>query len=131
MAFEYKWSLTGLRKQNTSDLADVIVGTNWKVEATDEEGYTATFTGGTPFEVQDLNNDGFIDYKDLSEDLILGWVKSYVSGSDSPHPHYWQHVNEQLTKHIDTIKWEKQEVGPKNCPWSEASGSNIPDAPPV
>ena len=81
MGYTYEWSLVGLRKQNTDTLSDVVVGTNWKVIATDEDGNVGTFVGATPFAPQDLNGDGFVDYRDLQEDLVLGWVKNLVSGS--------------------------------------------------
>ncbi len=83
MGYTYEWKLTGLRKQNTSNLNDVVVGTQWRLTATDEDGNVGSFNGATPFEVQDLNGDGFIDYKDLTEELVLGWVKNHVRGSTS------------------------------------------------
>jgi len=80
MGLTYNWTLTSLRKQNTDTLSNVIVGTQWKLVGTDEDGYSGTFNGATPFEVQDLNNDGFVDYRDLTEDLVLGWIKNQLSG---------------------------------------------------
>jgi hypothetical protein len=131
MALTYNWKLTGLKKQNTNDLTHVIIGTQWRLEGTDEEGYVGNFAGGTPFELDTLDTGSFVSYEQLTEEIILDWIKNEVSGSTSPYPHYWEHINEQLNKHIDSQKWEKIEVGQANFPWSPTSGSNIPDAPPV
>jgi hypothetical protein len=131
MALTYDWKLTGLKKQNTNDLEHVIIGTNWRLDGTDEEGYVGSFAGATPFDLNEIESGSFVAYEQLTEELVLGWIKNVVSGSDAVYPHYWEHINEQINKHIDTLKWEKTEVGQANFPWSPISGSNIPDAPPV
>jgi hypothetical protein len=123
MAYTYEWSLVGLRKQNTDTLSEVVVGTNWKVVATDEDGNVGNFVGATPFTPQDLNGDGFIDYRDLTEELVLGWVKNVVSGSSSTS--YWDHINGQITKEIEAKKYNRVTVSDVDLPWAPTSGSNL------
>jgi len=125
MGLTYEWTLTGLKKQNTDNLSDVIIGTQWKLIGTDTNGNIGTFNGATPFEVQDLNGDGFIDYRDLTEDLVLGWVKNYVSGSN-PSTNYMNHINQQIQKQIDYTKYSRIEVSEADMPWSPTSGSITP-----
>lgn len=124
MALTYEWKLTGLRKQNTDTLSDVIVGTNWTVTATDENGNSGTFNGATPFKVEDLNGDGFIDYKDLTEELVLGWIKNVVSGSN-PSSNYWGHISERMLEQLNSKKYNRMDVMTNDLPWSSTSGSNI------
>ena len=121
MGYTYEWKLTGLRKQNTSNLNDVVVGTQWKLTATDEDGNQGTFNGATPFEAQDLNGDGFIDYQDLTEELVIGWVKNHVSGSSPSN--YMNHINQQIQKQIDYVKYSRLDVSEVDLPWSPTSGS--------
>jgi hypothetical protein len=121
MGLTYEWKLTGLKKQNTSNLNDVVVGTNWKLTGTDEDGNVGTFTGATPFEAQDLNGDGFIDYQDLTEELVMGWVKNHVSGSSPSN--YMNHINQQIQKQIDYVKYSRLDVSEVDLPWSPTSGS--------
>lgn len=128
MGYTYEWSLVGLRKQNTDTLSDVVVGTNWKVVATDDDGNVGTFVGATPFTPQDLNGDGFVDYRDLTENLVLGWVKNVVSGS-GPQA-YWDHINSQIKKEIDAKKYHRITVSDADLPWSPTSGSNLYGADP-
>jgi hypothetical protein len=123
MGYTYEWSLVGLRKQNTDTLSDVVVGTNWKVVATDANGNVGTFVGATPFTPQDLNGDGFVDYRDLTEELVLNWVKNVVSGS-GPQA-YWDHINSQITKEIDVKKYNRVTVSDVDLPWAATSGSNL------
>ena len=130
MGLTYEWKLTGLKKQNTDTLSDVIVGTRWKVTATDEDGNSGVFNGATPFEVQDLNGDGFVDYRDLTEELVLDWVKEYVSGSN-PRTNYMNHINQQIQKQIDHVKYANLEVSEADMPWSPTSGSATTPEPEI
>jgi hypothetical protein len=133
MALTYEWKLIGLKKQNTEELSDVIVGTQWTLTGTDTDGNTGTFNGATPFKIQDLNDDGFIDYRDLTEELVLDWVKNIVSGSTSSN--YMNHINEQIQKQVDDVKFATITVSKSDLPWSPTSGSStqptVADTPPV
>lgn len=130
MGYTYEWKLIGLKKQNTNTLTDVIVGTNWKITATDEDGNSGTFTGATPFTIEDLNGDGFIDYRDLSEELVIGWIKNYVSGSNIG-TNYMNHVNQQIQRQIDTVKFATLDVSEVDMPWSPTSGSATTPSPEI
>ena len=129
MGFTYEWKLTSLKKQNTSDLSDVIVGTQWKLTGTDEDGNSGVFNGATPFEIRDLNGDGFVDYRDLTEELVLGWIKSQVSGSTPAN--YMNHINQQIQKQIDHTKYIRMDVSEQDLPWSPTSGSSVTPEPQI
>lgn len=129
MGLTYEWKLIGLKKQNTQNLSDVIVGTQWKLTGTDEDGNSGIFNGATPFEVQDLNGDGFIDYRDLTEDLVLGWIKNHVSGSTPSN--YMNHINQQIQRQIDSVKFTTIDVSEVDLPWSPTSGSGTTPQPEI
>ena len=114
MALTYKWKLTGLQKQNTTDITNLVVGTRWQVTGTDENGNEGTFDGGTPFDAPDEGQEGFVPYEELTEELVLGWIKSYVNSQSS----YWEHINERIQKQIDETKWSKEDVTTENLPWA-------------
>jgi len=129
MGLTYNWTLTSLRKQNTDNLSDVIVGTQWKLVGTDEDGYSGTFSGATPFEIRDLNGDGFVDYRDLTEELVLGWIKNQVSGSTPAN--YMNHINQQIQRQIDHTKYVNMDVSSNDLPWSPTSGSSVTPEPEI
>ena len=129
MGFTYEWKLMSLKKQNTQDLSDVIVGTQWKVTGTDEDGYSGVFNGATPFEVRDLNGDGFVDYRDLTEELVLGWIKNQVSGSTPAN--YMKHINQQIQRQIEHTKSLTTDVSENDLPWSPTSGSSVTPEPEI
>jgi hypothetical protein len=129
MGLTYEWKLIGLKKQNTQNLSDVIIGTQWKLTGTDEDGNSGIFNGATPFPVQDLNGDGFIDYRDLTEELVLGWIKNHVSGSTPSN--YMNHINQQIQKQIDSVKFTTIDVNEVDLPWSPTSGSGTTPQPEI
>jgi hypothetical protein len=123
MGLTYEWKLIGLKKQNTQNVEDAIVGTNWKITATDEDGNVGTFTGATPFKVSQINTGSFINYNELTEDVVLGWVKNHVSGSGPTN--YMAHINEMIRKEINSNKWVSMQVAESDLPWSPTSGSRV------
>jgi hypothetical protein len=125
MALTYEWKLTALRKQNTDTLNNIVVGTQWKIIGTDSDGNTGIFNGATPFEAKDVNGDGFIDYQDLTEEIVLEWIKDYVSGVGPSN--YMNHINEMIQKQIDEVKYSRIDVNENDLPWSPTSGSVTPE----
>ena len=112
MSLTYTWKLKSLKKTNTSQFNNVVVQTYWEVTGTDADGDSGTFHGATPFPAQDVNGDGFIDYNDLTEETVLGWVKAIVTGG------YKQHVDEQIMKQIMESKNPVVEVQESELPWA-------------
>ena len=118
---EQQWKLKGLRKQNTDNLSDVIIGTQWKVTLIDELGYSGSFDGATPFKASDVNPNGFTAFNELSEETVLGWIKNVVSGS--AHTSYWQHITEQVDKTVIRDRYNEVRVEENDFPWAPTSGS--------
>ena len=122
MGLEYTWKLTGLKRQSNETIDSAVVGTNWKLTGTDEDGYQGTFTGATPFELHTINTGSFIAYESLTEELVLGWVKEVVSGSNRTS-NYMTHINGQILKEIQHNKYPKADIAENDMPWAPTSGS--------
>ena len=123
MGLTYEWKLTGLRKQNGENINDAVVGTNWKLTGTDEDGNEGTFSGATPFSISQINTASFTEYSQLTEEQVLGWVKNHVSGSGPTN--YMDHINGVILKDIASKKYVRIEVNETDLPWSPTSGSIV------
>ena len=123
MGYTYDWKLTGLRKQHTDDLSNVVVGTFWKVTMTDEDGNTGEFSGATPFDLRRVNTGAFIDYHSLDEQTVLEWVKPVVSGSAPTS--YWDHIHGKMLEDLNAKKYTRIMVMEEDLPWSANSGSGM------
>jgi hypothetical protein len=128
----YEWEITGLKKSNSENLSDVIVGTNWKVVGTDPtDGLSGTFNGATPFTISSVDADNFIPYSELTQEQVLGWVQNSVSSSVTG---YWGHIKERISKEINNARYSVSTISNTDLPWSPTSGSvgpTVADTPPV
>ena len=122
MALTYAWKLTGLKKQDTADLSDLVVGTRWELKGTNEDDVFGTFSGATPLDLPDADEENYVAYADLTETQVLGWVKNIVSGSGAGN--YMDHINEQINKQIGEKVYTQLEVQSNDLPWSSTSGSD-------
>lgn len=123
MGYTFDWKLTALRKQQSVNIDDAVVGTQWKLTATDEDGFSGEFTGATPFDLNAINTGSFVPYSELTETMVLGWVKNLVSGSSAYN--YMPHIMQQIQKEIDKKKWSRLDVNETDLPWSPTSGSGV------
>ena len=123
MSITYTWKLIRFKKLDRSnELTDVVFQTYWEKEGTDEQGNTGKFSGATPFDPGSVDPNNFTPYESLSEEIVLGWIKSAVVGS------YEEHVNEKIAKQISEKINTHVEVAETEFPWS--TGTNISNALP-
>jgi len=116
----YTWKLTSVKKRNIGDLNGVILQTYWKKIGTDANGNVGEFSGATPFDPAQVNPNNFISWDQLTEEVILGWIKEVVVGS------YEQHVNQQIQKQIDQKINAADEVSDGQFPWNPPSSGVAP-----
>lgn len=97
MSITYTWKIKSVKVRNEGSNIDAIVQTYWEKTGTDALGNSGTFNGATPFTSVNVPEGQFVPYLDLTEELVLDWIKSVVVDQ------YEQHVNEQIQKQIDEI----------------------------
>lgn len=117
MSLVYNWKVKGLKVANATNLQDVVIGTQWECIGTDNEGNFGTFYGATPFKVSDVDPDNFIDFNNLTEQEVLGWIQDVATGT------YWDHINGQILKQVEDKKNPISEV--TTMPW-EPPAANTP-----
>lgn len=123
MSITYTWKLTRFKKlDNSNNLSNIVFQTYWEKEGTDEHGNTGKFSGATPFDPSVVDPNNFTPYESLTEEIVLGWIKSVVVGT------YEEHVNEQIANQISEKVNTQIEVAETDFPWS--SGTNISDGAP-
>lgn len=103
----YTWKITGVKTVDTQTATNAVIQTYWQKIGTDEDGNEGVFTGATPFLQATIDPENFIPYADLTEEIVLGWIKGIVTGS------YGEHVNAQIQKQIDQKVIKQPEL-----PWS-------------
>lgn len=121
MAYTYEWKIKNLKKAvNVDNLSDVIIGTQWIVTAVDENGYSGSFNGATPFKSADVDPNNFTPFEELTEEKVLGWIKDVVSGSNAMAG-YWEHITGQIEKQIVKNTQIHVELQSGDLPWASHS----------
>ena len=122
MALTYEWKITQIKKTTNNSVDNAIIGTRWEVKGTDTSGNEGTFAGATPFTLNQINPDNFIPYNELTEEIVLAWIKEYVSGSNRV-TNYWDHVSGKINDQLEEKTSVINNVEIANLPWSPISGS--------
>lgn len=120
MAISYSWKLTSLKKRNVDNLNGVVFQTYWQKIGTDEDGNIGIFSGATPFDPSKINTESFISFEQLTEEMVLNWIKAVVIGS------YEEHVNHEITRQIEEKKNIVSEVSASAFPWDSPALTGAP-----
>jgi hypothetical protein len=124
MALTSEWKITQIKKTTNDSVDNAIIGTRWEVKGIDENGNDGLFTGATPFTLDQINPDNFVPYNELTEEIVLDWIKGYVSGSNRA-TNYWDHISDRINTQIKEKTSIISSVEAVNLPWSPTSGSSI------
>jgi hypothetical protein len=114
MSMIYTWEVTGLKTKDETNadgvtLPNAVVQTYWKKIGTDTDGNEGSFSGATPFTAQSVPEGSFVEFANLTEETVLGWIQNLVIGD------YETHVNQQIQKQIDD-----QAISEATMPWAPA-----------
>jgi hypothetical protein len=128
MGYTYEWKLTGLKKSHgPGGIESAVIGTQWKVTGINENGLSGSFNGATPFDLKQIETGSFIPYEQLSEEVVISWIKNVVSGSS--YTNYWKHIDEKITEAVDAQIYATVHLMEYDLPWSSTSGSH--ENPPI
>lgn len=124
MAVSYSWKITQMTKKTVGDNDNVVLHARWELIGTESTtGTQGRFVGATPLDFDSSSTDEFVQYGDLTQELVIGWVSSSVTGPRG----YWDHIEEQIQKKIDEVDDAVEEVNEELLPWSTGSVTPTPD----
>jgi hypothetical protein len=124
MAVSYSWKITQMTKKTVGDIENVVLHTRWELTGTESTtGTEGKFIGATPIDFDPSSTDEFVQFGDLTEELVISWVSASVTGFGG----YWEHIEEQIQKKIDEIDDAVEEVNSHDLPWSTGSVEMSPE----
>jgi hypothetical protein len=95
MTISYSWTLSTIKKRNEGLYPNAVVQTYWTKTGTDEDGVSGSFSGTTSFTTATMTPEQqFIPFEELTDEIILGWVKDVVVDD------YEEHVNNKIAEQI-------------------------------
>jgi hypothetical protein len=114
------WKITGIKTANEGDNIDAVVNTYWEVKGVDENGNEGSFTGATPFTSVNVPAGEFVPFGQLTEEMVINWVKPVVTGA------YEDHIKERIGRAIRDKTGARVE---KQMPWApvitDAASSDV------
>ena len=118
MAITYEWKLTSIKTKDVEDKTNVVFQTYWTLTGTDEEGNIGTFSGVTPLDLNSLKEGTFVAFEDLTEEMIIEWIKSKIKDS------YEDHVLTVIQRSINNSK--EKAISTTEFPWVKVNASTEP-----
>lgn len=117
----YKFSVTGLGREDHEQFKDVVTQLYWRLVCTDADGTEGSFSGATPIEdLSQLDELTFITYEDLKEETIIKWIETMLG----KNPAYKQHILDRIADEIHK-KRARKEAGGFDLPWAGAPSEPI------
>lgn len=117
----FTMAITGIKMRKTEGIDNVLCQTYWKLtgelqECPDcGETHTAEFNGATPLPNPkvDTNGDGFINWDDLTEEMVIDWVSNILKNDLHPF--------ERIAKQIDNLHIDEvSATSESDFPWASA-----------
>lgn len=103
----FTWKIKTLSTKKEGSYNNAVVQTYWNVIGTDTQNKTGVFDGATPFTTSGQSE--FIEFENLQEADVLGWIKDQVVGS------YADHIMEQVYQKLDA---QYNQISNAALPWA-------------
>lgn len=84
--------------KSLEELSQVVVRVEWVKIGVDTDGSIGSFMSVTSFDLSTVNPDEFIPFSELTEDVVVGWIKAGIS-EDS-----MSRIDQQIQKVADYNK---------------------------
>ena len=114
----YTWNITGIKKKSVGDTTDFVYQVYWSKTGTNSEGATGYCQGAVLYEDPDdgVDSNTFISFEDLTEEVVLSWVKSQISSDEE------EAINSRIDRDIEMsetiIEEERRNNFTNTLPWS-------------
>lgn len=115
----YSWQILSLNvRDESADHPNAVVTVKWRKTGIDESGIQASFDGSTPFSAADVPPENYIPFDQLTEEVVLGWVKEKIEARITTGDYTFcedDRINQNIEKQIILIKTP---VRPERLPWN-------------
>ena len=112
----YTWSIKCLGLRDYGEFKNVVVNVNWTKTGTNDLGIIGYYGSTSELIIPEaFNSDTFITYENLTEELLLTWVKSIITNEDE------EYANKLIFDQIDNQMNPMRYAIDDKLPWSKKS----------
>ena len=107
------WRILSIKTVTNSRISDAVMEVSWEATGSDVNGNEGSYVATTVFDTNKISMDNFVDLKDITEDMIIYWLK------ESFNERYMDHIHAQITNDINQRKSLVMEFTENKLPWKK------------
>lgn len=111
MSIQYTWEILSLNKKTVNGTNDVVLGVLWRKIGINQDGLIGESKKLTILALPETLNDNFIEYKDLTQQIIISWI---LSIEDEEQINLV--IHQKIQEHIDNLVF----ISDGQFPWQIA-----------
>ena len=98
-------------KKDFDHLKNVVSKIYWEKIGTDENGNSASYRNTTIFNLDLVDFNALIDYRNLTEEIVIGWIQSSLSSTQADR------INKKIEEKLERILNSHNAVSSTEFPW--------------
>lgn len=106
------FEILAMTKKTVNDIPNTVLSVEWKKTGIDSDGYSETMQVRTDLDTSQVGiSTDYVDYSDLTEDIVKAWIESYLDMSD---------VDNEINRRIKENREDLILVANDKLPWKIA-----------
>lgn len=105
----YTWKIHSVVKRTIQETSDVVFNAVWEKFGITEDGYSGSVKSSVSFEIGDIDPSLFVQYDQLTEEIIVSWVKNFINEDI---------INQNIEQEIEKARSHWMHVDEENLPWN-------------
>lgn len=105
----YSWKIHSLTKRTINNIESVIFTVVWEKFGIDENGYSGSIKTTISFNINEIDENSFIPYEQLTEEILIEWVKDFTDEES---------INKGIETEIEKAKSQWIQINDGEFPWN-------------
>jgi hypothetical protein len=105
----YTWKIHSLTKRTINTVDSVVFTVVWEKFGIADDGYSGSVKSAANFNIGDIDENSFVPYDQLTEEIIVGWVKNFIDENS---------VNKGIEAEIEKARSHWVQVNDGEFPWN-------------
>lgn len=105
----YTWKIHSLTKRTINNTESVIFTVVWEKFGIDENGYSGSIKTTITFNVNEIDENSFIPYEQLTEEILIDWIRNNINE---------EAINKGIEAEIEKSKSHWIQINDGEFPWN-------------
>lgn len=105
----YTWKIHSITKKTIQETSDVVFKVVWEKFGISEDEYAGSVKSSTTFNIEDIDQNLFVPYEQLTEDIVINWVRNSINEDI---------INQNIENEIEKLRSNWIQVDEDRLPWN-------------